>query len=282
MAELIQPNPIDYLVIGHLTKDLTPSGERLGGTVAYAALTARALGLRVGIVTSWGEELPLGPLSQVPMVNLPADTSTTFENIYTPSGRVQKIHTLAHNLDLFLIPEPWLNAPIVHLAPVAQEVSPSMIRRFKGSFIGLTPQGWLRGWGEEGSVHPGEWPEATYVLNQATAAVISLDDVGGDEQRIEEMAAACSVLAVTEHAHGVRLYWQGDVRHFATPEVQEVDPTGAGDVFAAAFFSRLYSTRDPWEAARFATRLAAYSVTRAGLESVPTFEEIQESLIQVL
>lgn len=282
MAELIQSNPIDYLIIGHLTKDLTPSGERLGGTVAYAALTARALGLRVGIVTSWGEELPLGLLSQVPMVNLPADTSTTFENFYTLGGRVQKIHTVAHNLDLFLIPEPWLNAPIVHLAPVAKEVSPNMIRRFKSSFIGLTPQGWLREWDEEGNVHPGEWPEATYVLNQATAAVISLDDVGGDEQRIEEMAAACAVLAVTEQAHGVRLYWQGDVRHFAAPEVQEVDSTGAGDIFAAAFFSRLYSTRDPWEAARFATRLAAYSVTRAGLEGVPTFEEIQESLIQVL
>ena len=282
MAELIQPNSIDYLVIGHLTKDLTPSGERLGGTAAYAALTARALGLRVGIVTSWGEELPLGPLSQVPLVNLPAETSTTFENIYTPRGRVQKIHSVAHNLDLFLIPEPWLNAPIVHLAPVAQEVSPNMIRRFKSSFIGLTPQGWLREWDKEGNVHPGEWPEATYVLSQATATVISVDDVGGDEQRIEEMAAACSVLAVTEHAHGVRLYWQGDVRHFPAPEVQEVDPTGAGDIFAAAFFSRLYSTRDPWEAARFATRLSAYSVTRAGLEGVPTFEEIQESLIQVL
>ncbi len=281
MSEIIQPLPIDYLVIGHLTRDLTPNGERLGGTAAYAALTARALGLRVGIVTSWGEELPLGPLSPLPMVNLPAEASTTFENIYTPDGRVQKIHSVAQNLDLFLIPEPWLNAPIVHLAPIAQEVSPGMIRRFKSSFIGLTPQGWLREWDQNGEIRPGEWPEATYVLSQATAAVISVDDVGGDEQRIEEMAAACPVLAVTEHAHGARLYWQGDVRHFPAPEVPEVDPTGAGDIFAAAFFARLYSTRDPWEAARFATRLAAYSVTRVGLEGVPTFEEIQESLVQV-
>lgn len=281
MPEIIQPNPIDYLIIGHLTKDITPEGERLGGTAAYAALTARALGLRVGIVTSWGEELPLGPLNSIPLVNLPAETSTTFENIYTASRRIQRIHAVAHSLDLFLVPEAWLTAPIVHLGPVAQEVSPGLIRRFKGSFIGLTPQGWLREWDSEGNVHPCEWPEATFVLSQATAAVVSVDDVGGDEQRIEEMASACPVLAVTEHARGVRLYWQGDVRRFPAPEVQEVDPTGAGDIFAAAFFARLYSTRDPWEAARFATRLAAYSVTRVGLEGVPTFEEIQESLIQV-
>jgi hypothetical protein len=44
--------PIDYLVIGHLTQDIIPDGFRLGGTAAYSALTARALGLRVGIVTS--------------------------------------------------------------------------------------------------------------------------------------------------------------------------------------------------------------------------------------
>ena len=63
--------------------------------------------------------------------------------------------------------------------------------------------------------------------------------------------------------------------------MQEVDATGAGDIFATAFFARLYATRDPWEAARFATHLAAFSVTRSGLDSIPTQEEIQECLIEV-
>jgi sugar/nucleoside kinase (ribokinase family) len=64
--------------------------------------------------------------------------------------------------------------------------------------------------------------------------------------------------------------------------VIELDPTGAGDIFAAAFFFRLYNTRDPWEAARFATQLAAISVTRSGLQSIPTQEEIQDSMAEVL
>jgi sugar/nucleoside kinase (ribokinase family) len=63
--------------------------------------------------------------------------------------------------------------------------------------------------------------------------------------------------------------------------VKEVDPTGAGDVFAAAFFYRLHATRDPWEAARFATQLSAYSVTRPGLEGIPTQEEVEESMVEV-
>ncbi len=53
MQQPARLDPVDYLVIGHIARDLTPSGPRLGGTVAYSGLTARALGLRVGIVTSW-------------------------------------------------------------------------------------------------------------------------------------------------------------------------------------------------------------------------------------
>jgi sugar/nucleoside kinase (ribokinase family) len=64
--------------------------------------------------------------------------------------------------------------------------------------------------------------------------------------------------------------------------VAEIDTTGAGDIFAAAFFFRLYTTRDPWEAARFATQLAAISVTRTGLQAIPTSEEIQACMAEVL
>ena len=64
--------------------------------------------------------------------------------------------------------------------------------------------------------------------------------------------------------------------------VQEVDATGAGDVFATCFFVRLFQTRDPWEAGRFATILAAHTVTRVGLDGIPTAREIEECLMEVL
>lgn len=275
-------DPIDYLVIGHITQDITEQGPQLGGTVTYASLTARALGLRVGIVTSWGEEISLGPLSDFPLVNSPAVNSTTFENIASPEGRIQFIYHVANTLDLNLIPEAWLNTPIVHLGPVAQEVEPGLIRRFSNTFVGVTPQGWLRAWNAKGRIGPSEWPEAAFVLQRAGAAVISTEDVEGDEARIEELASACRVLAVTENSEGVRLFWNGDVRRFRAPQMKVVDTTGAGDIFATAFFYRLYATRDPWEAARFATQLAAISVTRYGLDGIPTMDEIQDCLVEVL
>jgi len=78
------------------------------------------------------------------------------------------------------------------------------------------------------------------------------------------------------------LYWNGDSRRFRAPEVTEVDDIGAGDVFAAALFIRLYMTRDPWEAARFATLLAARSVTREGFEGIPTSREIEACSMEVM
>jgi sugar/nucleoside kinase (ribokinase family) len=274
--------PVDYLMIGHITRDETPAGPRLGGTSTFSSLMAKALGLRVGLVTSWGADLPLGSLSEIQIINLPAEHSTTFENITTPEGRIQTIFHVANNIDLNLIPEKWLGASIVHLGPVAQEVEPALVRHLSNSLIGTTPQGWLRTWDDDGRVMPTEWPEASFVLSNVGAAVISSEDLGFDESRIEEMAIASRVLAVTDSSDGVRLYWNGDVRRFRPPRVNEVDTTGAGDIFATAFFYRLYTTRDPWEAARFAVQLAAFSVTREGLDGIPTPEEIQECMTEVL
>jgi sugar/nucleoside kinase (ribokinase family) len=111
--------------------------------------------------------------------------------------------------------------------------------------------------------------------------VLSVDDLENDENRIDETAALCRILAVTEGRHGSRLYWNGDVRRFRPPRVKVVDETGAGDIFAACFFARLYTTRDPWEAARFATQLSAISVTRPGLAGIPTPDEIEACTVEV-
>jgi len=281
MLSISNLEPVDYLIIGHITVDLTDRGPRLGGTAAYAGLTARALGFRVGIVTSWGAELSLGPLQSIPVASFPTEASTTFQNIYTPEGRIQVVQTVAPTLDFYQVPEPWRSANIVHLGPVAREVEPSLVRNFPEALLCVTPQGWLRDWDPQGRVYASEWPEASFVLQRADAAVISIEDVAGDEERVDELAAACRILAVTEAHLGARLIWNGDVRRFRAPQVEEVDATGAGDVFAAAFFTRLHRTRDPWEAARFATQVSAISVTRPGLAGVPTTEEINACMVEV-
>ena len=283
MLSMPRLEPIDYLLIGHLSRDLTSDGDRLGGTVAYASLMAYALGQRVGIVTSWGNEFALEPyLGSLPIINTYTEKSTTFENLHTPQGRVQTLHHVASRLDLSLIPESWRNAPIVHLGPIAQEVDPSLVRNFPTAMIGITPQGWLREWDAKGKVSLTEWPETSFVLSRAGATILSIEDVEHDEDRIDEMVTSSQVLVVTEGEKGCRVYWNGDVRRFRAPTVKAIDLVGAGDIFATCFFYRYHSTRDPWEAARFATQLASISVTRQGMAGIPTPEEIQSATVEVI
>jgi sugar/nucleoside kinase (ribokinase family) len=271
MSSLKRLEPVDYLVIGHVAHDLTSEGPRLGGTAAYSALTAQALGLRVGIVTAYGPETSLAPLRNIPVVSLESPNSTIFENIYTEHGRVQYLRAQATRLDFGSVPEVWRQASIIHLGPIANEMDAILPDDFSPALLGLTPQGWMRQWDSECRVSRGEWLDADTALARAGAVVISREDVNGNDELLE-----------TESAAGAVLYWNGDRRRFRAPRVTEVDATGAGDVFAAAFFTRLVATHDPWEATRFATMLASCSVTRPGLEGIATEGEVGVCTIEVL
>lgn len=282
MLSPISLEPVDYLVIGHIAHDLTPEGPRLGGTAAYSALTASALGLRVGIVTASGPETSLAALDGLPVVSIDSPNSTTFENIYHEHIRTQYLRAHATRIGFEDVPESWRRSSIIHLGPIADEMEPVLPDTFSPELLGLTPQGWMRQWDAEDRVSSREWTGSEPALAKAGAVVISREDVNGDDELIEYMAHQTHILAVTEGAAGSVLYWHGDRRRFRAPEVNEVDPTGAGDIYAAAFFIRLLKTRDPWEASRFATLLASRSVARPGLDGIPTAAEIQESMTEVL
>jgi sugar/nucleoside kinase (ribokinase family) len=268
----------DYLVIGHVALDLTPQGPALGGTAAYAGLTAEALGLRVAVITSVGPEISLEPLSSLKIHNIPAPHSTTFENVYTPAGRSQRIHHIARTLGGGSLRDAWRRARVVHLAPIAGEIDAHIVAAIGSDFIGVTPQGWMRRWNQVGEVRPDVWDAPNELLESAAALVLSVEDIGGDEDRIRALARRARLLAVTEGASGARVFWRDEIRRYDAPEMHTVDPTGAGDIFAACFFVRLYHTRDPWEAGRFATQLSANSVGRQGISSVPTRQEIETAL----
>ncbi|MCJ7435708.1 MAG: PfkB family carbohydrate kinase [Anaerolineales bacterium] len=275
---------MDYLVIGHTTQDVVPTGLRLGGTVVFSALTARALGLRVGIVTAAAPDLSLNIFDGITVVSIPSEHTTTYENIYGKDGRKQVLHHQAAHIPFESVPEAWRSTSILHLGPLAQELDAQLPKSFAPSLLGITPQGWMRKWNAQGRVSPcaSAWESAELLLPQAGAVVISREDVSGNDELIESMANQTRVLVVTEGEAGAVLYWNGDRRRFSAPQMNDVDSTGAGDIFAAAFFFRMFTTRDPWEAGRFATQLAARSVLRVGLNGIPTQKEINDCLMEVI
>lgn len=285
--------PIDALIVGHLTRDLLPDGGwRPGGAALYAAATASRLGLRAGIVTSAPDDLcasAAAALDGVPMSVVETETATTFENVYTPAGRVQYLRASAQPLTLDDIPDEWRRCEVALLAPVAGEVAPalaSMLASMEGArVVGAAPQGWLRAWDATGRVRPQPLNDATLdALRGLTALILSREDLAGPAADVAALAAAdetlrawarlVPLLAVTHGAAGADLYRAGAVERFPGYPAREVDPTGAGDVFAAAFLCALARDGDAALAIAQANRIAALSVEGVGPAAIPTLAQV--------
>ena len=273
---------LDYLVFGHLTSDLTDTGSRLGGTAAFSGLTAHALGLKSGIITAFGEGLDISSIKGLWIKNKTSNETTTFKNISNGSERSQYLYSVAENIIKEDVPKLTQPPKIIHLGPVADEVDPEIMTCFPNSLKCLTPQGWFRAINKHKQVIFQEWQHFDQCLEKADVAVISLDDVQKDEDKIAIMSGLIPVFVVTENYKGARVYWHNDVRFFSAPEVKYLDDTGAGDIFATAFFYRYLFTKNPWEACRFAVLLASWSVTRAYMNSIPTPEEIKQAKMELL
>lgn len=270
----------EYVVIGHITKDLTPEGYTIGGTATYAALTAHNLGLSVGIVTSFDPGFEPNSLpADVAIAQIPASETTTFQNIYHNGRREQFIHGLAARIDPIAVPAAWRKSPIIHLGPLVNEVPSEILSIFdRRSLIGVTPQGWMRQWDESGHVTPRRWHEAEEVLRRANVLVFSEEDVAHMRDEIDRLADLAQIMVVTQGPAGATVYLAGDSTHHPAFEATEVDPTGAGDVFAAAFLIRLRETDDPHEAAHFANAVASLSIEGPGVQGIPTRDQVEHRL----
>ena len=261
----------EFVVIGHASRDLLPDGTwRLGGGVAYAGVTAIRLGLRVGILTSLPPDVLAALRAALPnaaIINIPTLEATTFENIYGATGRRQFLRARAESLTRDHLPSAWAEARIVLLAPVAQEVDPSFAQAFPSALVAAAPQGWLRRWDTSGSrlaqsighrtavpathARPGSEPRRS-----AASWCLLLSRKNTPTRSIAGWARDVPLVTVTRGADGADLFVDGaSAELFAGVAAHEVDPTGAGDVFAAAFLCWLDRTGDARAAVRFANHV---------------------------
>ena len=270
----------DFLVIGHVVKDVVPGGWRLGGTAAYASLQATHLGLRAGVVTSAPGSMDLAALLPgVEVHRVPSRRATTFRNCYEGGCRSQFVLAQARSLALSDVPDAWRTAPIVLLGPVCGEVPPEATSLFAHSLVGVSAQGWLRGVDSQRRVTSRAWPDCPS-WDAAYAVVVSEDDLAGDAGSLERWTAVFPVVVYTQASRGACLHVDGRWRHIDAFPEREVDPTGAGDVFAAAFLARLSETGDPALAARFAAAAASISVSREGTLAIADRQQIEERMAQ--
>lgn len=277
-------NP-DFLLVGHVTRDLigesVESGSRLGGTVSFAAITALRLGRHPTIVTRAASPSDLDELpTEVDRLVLPSATTTTFANIYTPHGRIQYCYAPAPPILAADIPVELRSPRAVLLGPLVNEIGPDLPPIFAAeTLVAAVPQGWMRHWDESGRVHSKPWENAKQILPYVDVLILSLEDIDFDLKRLDPFFAITQIVVLTEYRDGSTIYRRqssGEMEEVKIPPrpAHEVDPTGAGDIFATAFILRMQETGDPIDAARFANITASFGVEQVGIHGIPSRQQV--------
>ena len=236
------------LIIGHLCHDRMPSGEiKLGGTAAYAGLLAKKMGVSVTVLTSVGTDFSFYELFEkegISLINIPAEETTVFENIYPEDGgeRTQFLHARAATIFSQHIPDDLAVPDIVLFCPIANEVDLGLLACFPDSLKAATMQGWLRAWNEEGLIRPKamNWEG----LTPLDFLVFSDTDILGFEDYIPVIAGFVPIVIMTRGRNGVRVFQDDQTKNFPTEPIEVKDTTGAGDSFAMAFLLEYFRSKD--------------------------------------
>jgi sugar/nucleoside kinase (ribokinase family) len=269
--------PPDFVAVGHLTVDELSAGLRPGGSALYAGIFAHRQGLRVGLLTSYGPDFPFDVLPPgIEVVAVPAAATTRFALDYRPEGRRLTLKARATGLAPEHLPPHFAEAGLAYLCPVADEVAPELARAFPDAAVGVGAQGWCRVWDPDGTVRMRPWPDPAPILARAQALFLSSDDVAGWEDRALDLYQDVPLGALTFAERGAVLFVNGERHVIPAAPAAEVEPTGAGDVFAAAFLLRYNAGADPLEAAAYAAVAGALTVEAPGIAGVPTAERLAE------
>lgn len=259
-----------FVAVGHVTLDRFGTAERPGGAALYAAVTAQRLGLSAGILTSHGPDFPLDRLPpQIEVVTVPSPETTRFEHRLEDGARQMQVTTTARPLGAHHTPEDWRAASMAMLAPVIDEVDPLVAAVFGAASIGVAAQGYLRRLAPDGRIVAKAWESADLMLRRAQALFLSLEDVEGDLDSAGEWFQRVPLGVLTAGRDGAILFVNGERYAVRPHRVHEVDATGAGDVFAAAFMIHYHRHGDPWRAADVAACVAALSVEGEGWSTIP-------------
>jgi sugar/nucleoside kinase (ribokinase family) len=266
--------------VGHVTWDRRDGGQVLGGSASYAALTARKLGWDVGVLTSAGPDFePERDLPGFATFVSPSPATTRFVNEYDPDGTRHQIMTSrAEPLDLAVLPDEWRDPDVLFLAPVAGEVPGRAALSFSAEVVGAGAQGWLRACDAQGKVAPCAWADPEADLAGVHLLFLSQHDLPDARGAVPGLLRFVPMVAVTRGWEGLTLFTRETAQDVAALPRPEVDPTGAGDVFAAACLLRYQETGDPLEAAAFGACAASCVVEGVGASTLGDRAEIERRL----
>jgi sugar/nucleoside kinase (ribokinase family) len=268
VKQLTNPK-FDIAVVGHFAIDtiLLPNRTSqfvvLGGAATYTSFSAKRLGVSTTVISKVGENFPEAYICWLKQEGIDLsgvtkvidEQTTCFELRYNLdlSERSLILKSKAPPINTANLPDN-LKAKIIHVAPIANEVSYDVIECLKefSGVLSLDPQGLLRSFDAAGNV------TIAASLNKQVLSLIDIYKSSIDEIRVLtgksdlKHAIKCihdfgvDVIIVTMGAKGAVISVEGALHNIAIcPSRVIVDPTGAGDVFIGAFLTEYLREKEP-------------------------------------
>ena len=249
---------------------------KIGGVTTYSGITYRRHGIKTWVVTNVAnrdrEMIKRLERESIAVCNGPTEFTTSFENLIDDEGkRSQNILQRAASISRDQVIENLEHVDFVHLGPLFPTDidirAIELIDRLK-HFVILDVQGLVRAV-EDKNVYPA-------VSKYLPAAMRVSHIVKADRQEFESIIAffrtdllglmrqfSIDEFVVTAGHEGghVRTISAGQISYPAAKTTSNEDPTGAGDVFLAAYVvGRFLNQRSIRDACKYAAKLAARQI----------------------
>jgi sugar/nucleoside kinase (ribokinase family) len=261
--------PLRVLVVGSVSRDLDrgrPGAPPVpGGVVTHAGLAHVGLGARVRVVTSVRRadaRALLAPLraAAVRVRARPSRGTTTCVNAYGGAVDLHEVRIRSDAIRLADVPRAWRENDVVQLGPLhPRDVLPDVVGA-GAALYGLDVQGLLRG---PRHAVPAAWLP---VLASCQVVQVSQSDAprlfAGDSLERWRRRTGVRELILTRGARGAIVVTERGRVPVAARAVVMRHPTGAGDVFLAAYLQGRARGLSPARAGRLAASAAALHVAR--------------------
>jgi sugar/nucleoside kinase (ribokinase family) len=282
------PDASDIAVVGHFSIDNISLPSRkapykiLGGAVAFVSLAACNLDASASVISKVGGDFPESYISQLQkagvdtsgIIRMPNEQTTSFELTYNQdlSSRSLRLRNQGSPITQGDLPDSLL-AKVIHIAPIAGEIAYDVVKSLKKrcSCLSIDPQGMTRRFDQNGNVTASAQMDKR-VLSLINIYKSSLDEIQTltGQSELEKAVDAVHDLGpetviITMGAKGSVLSTEGEISQVAIYESEQVvDPTGAGDVFIAAYLVEHFRGKDPFWCACVGSAAASMVVEGMG------------------
>lgn len=303
--------PARTLIVGHTTHDHYRQGLVAGGCAFYG-IGAHAFFARADrrpapqLLTLVGDDFQcVDEVRRFDAHLVQRGRTTTFANYYPSTGpRVQLLEALAPPIAPTDFPTTVGDIDVVHLAPVLGELDLPAWKSWRDrhspeALLAINVQGWIKIPGPEVPTRSHEslqargiattartviqqpWDIPAEALTGIDIATVSDEDLIGQGDLLERLRKAVPLVSCTHGKQGATIYHRHHTYQVGIFPADVVDPTGAGDIFAATFIHKIALGLKPPLAARYASAAASIIIEAEGPRALRRLTEVTSRVASI-